>query len=96
MGLNPNKPLLNDRTTSLIVSPDGTAANYPTVLLSMEDAKLLREYKKWLLRNGYREALYCNACYAANRSDGLEAYVTPDQMLFKCRCRALYYKGQTL
>ena len=93
--ITPEKPLLNDKTAAMIVAPDGTVASFPTIVISHEDAKLLRAYKKWLLRNGYREALYCNQCYSANRSDGLEAYVTDERMLFKCRCRAQYYQGAT-
>ena len=94
--INPEKPLLGDKTNSLIVSPDGTAANYPTVLLSMEDAKLLREYKKFLLRMGLKEAVYCNSCYERNLSHGTEFFVTSDQIMIKCRCQVRFYQGQTL
>ena len=94
--ISPEKPLLGDKTAALIVAPDGTVANYPTVVLSMEEAKLLREYKKFLLRQGLKEALYCNACFESNLSHGTEAYVTTDQIVIKCRCRLRFYQGQTL
>ena len=90
------KPLLSDYAPSQIISPDGSVMNAPALTLSMEDAKLLRVYKKFLLRNGLKEALYCNACFESNRSHGLEAFVTDDQILFRCRCRSLFYQGATL
>ena len=66
------------------------------LLMSLEDAKLLRAYKKFLLINGLKEALYCVRCFEGMRSDGTEAFVTADQILIRCRCRRLYYDGQTL
>ncbi len=63
--------------------------------LSTEDAKLLRDYKRFLLRHGYKEALYCNVCHEAGRRDGLEAHVTSDDILLRCRCRNQFYKGPT-
>ena len=66
------------------------------MLLSIEEAKLLREYKKFLLRHGLKEALYCNACFERNLSHGTEAYVTSEQIVIKCRCRLRFYQGQTL
>ena len=94
--INPEKPLLGDLTKSTIVAPDGSVANYPTVLLSHEDAKLLREYKKFLLRNGLKEAVYCNLCFERNLADGTEFFVTADQIVIKCRCKLRFYQGQTL
>lgn len=96
MSLNPERTLETDKTQSVVIAPDGTVANYPTVVLSLEDAKLLREYKKFLLRHGLREALYCNNCFEHNLSHGTEAYVTPDQIVIRCRCRLRFYQGQTL
>ena len=93
--INPEKPLLNDTSKTVIISPDGTAASYPTTLISDADAKLLREYKKWMQRNGYKEALYCNRCFEMNLHDGTEAWVTGDKILIKCRCRVQYYQGAT-
>jgi len=96
MALSPERPRLNDYVPAQLVGPDGSLLNAPTLMLSLEDAKLLREYKKWLLRNGYREALYCTRCFESNRQDGLHAFVTDQRILFKCRCRSLLYEGQTL
>ena len=90
------KPLLGDFQSAQIVGADGSVINAPTLMLSLEDAKLLRAYKKFLLRNRLKEALYCETCHEDNRSHGLEAFVTDSQILFRCRCRSLFYQGQTL
>lgn len=94
--MNPEKPLLNDYQPSTLIASDGTVLNAPALTMTTEEAKLLREYKKFLLRHGLKEALYCNSCFEQNRQDGTRAYVTPDQILIECRCRRLFYQGQTL
>ena len=78
---------------STIVTPQGDPATVPTVLLSAQDADLLRRYKKFLAAQGLREALYCNACWDKNLSDGTEAYVTGTQIVIRCRCRLRFYGG---
>ncbi len=92
----PSKPLLNDSAPLQLVGPDGTLIHAQALTLTDEDARLLRTYKKFLLHYGYREALYCTRCFEGNRSDGLDAYVTDHKILFRCRCRSLFYEGQTL
>lgn len=84
-----------DRERGTIVLPDGTDQAVEFRMLSHEDAKLLRDYKRFLLRHGYKEALYCNVCHESNRASGLEAHVTPDDILLRCRCRNQFYKGPT-
>ena len=95
MSANPTKPLLNDQTKSVIVAPDGTPASLPTVLLTGEEAKLLREYRKFLDRHRIKEAAYCSDCWESNLQHGMKAFVTPENILFQCRCRALYFHGPT-
>lgn len=84
-----------DVTDAALVGPDGSLANKPTILFDAEEAALLRRYKKLLAKHGLREALYCNACWEGNRSDGMRAFVRDDQILFECRCRTLFHQGQT-
>ena len=96
MSISPEKPLLSDTGTATIVAPDGTVANYPSITLSHEDAKLLREYKKFLQRNHLQEALYCLSCYERNLAHGCEAFVTTERIVIKCRCRIRAYAGATL
>lgn len=84
-----------ETTKSVILAPDGSVATLPTTILTGEEAQLLREYKKFLLRHGYKEALYCDSCWNQNLQHGTEAYVTDDRIGIKCRCRFTYFQGQT-
>ena len=96
MATAPEKSLLNDTTKSVIYGPDGSVASLPTIIITHEEAKLLREYKKFLLRHRLREALFCRDCWNSNLADGCEAYVTTDQIMIRCRCRARFYQGASL
>ena len=85
-----------DKTSGVIIDPHtGGRANVPTIQFETDDARLLREYKKLLKKYGLREALYCNACFEARLSDGLDAHVTDTQIVFKCRCTLRVYMGPT-
>lgn len=86
---------LAEKTTTQILAPDGSVASLPTVLLSDEDARLLRTYKKFLQKHGLREALYCNQCWSGEREDGCKAFVTTNQVLIQCRCRMRFHQGMT-
>ena len=95
MSTNPVKPLLNDTTKSVIVAPDGTPATLPTVILTGEEAKLLREYKKFKQRHRILEANYCEDCWEQNRNHGMDGYVSNESIFVRCRCRALHFQGPT-
>jgi hypothetical protein len=84
-----------DTTTGTIVNPDGTVANRPTVLLTQEEAELLRRYKQFLRKRGLREALYCQSCWDGNREDGCKAFVTTEQIAIVCRCTTRFFQGST-
>lgn len=84
-----------DVVSGSIVGPDGSVLNKPTVILTTEEAELLRKYKQFLQRRGLREAVYCNHCFDGNLEDGMRAFVRDDQILFECRHRMLFYQGQT-
>lgn len=85
----------SDVTTGTLVDKDGNVLNKPTVLLSKEEAELLRQYKKFLHKRGLREALYCTTCWQGNLEDGMNAFVTDGQILFTCRHRMLFFQGQS-
>jgi hypothetical protein len=85
----------SDVTTGTLVDANGEVVNKPTVVLSKEEADLLRTYKKFLQKRGLREALYCNTCWGGNLSDGMDAFVTDGQILMKCRHRMLFFQGQS-
>lgn len=89
--LQPN----GDVVEGSLVDANGDVVNKPTHLLTQEEAELLRKYKKFLAKRGLREALYCDHCFHGDLSDGMDAFVTDGQILFKCSHRLLYYQGQT-
>ena len=90
------KPIENDKTTSIVLDANGVPVTLPTVLLSSEDAALLRLYKKFLQRHGIQEANYCQTCWDRSAlEDGMRVFVTDADILFECRHRRLIYKGQS-
>lgn len=84
-----------DKTSGIIVGPSGEPINVPTVLLTAEEARLLRLYKKFLHNNGLREAIHCNSCWDGGWHDGTQAYVTDQEIVIRCRCSLRYFKGPT-
>lgn len=76
--------------------PDGIALIAPSrMTLSTEEAEVLRAWKTILLRLGLKEALRCNACFEANRADGVEARVLTAEIRIACRCRCYTFAGYT-
>jgi hypothetical protein len=63
--------------------------------IAQGDAELLRRYKKFLLKYGMKEALWCVRCAADGRPDGLRASVMDDKIEMACRCTVRRYRGQT-
>ncbi len=95
--INPTKPLLNDTVTAQLVGPDGALIKRPALMLTMEEAKLLRAYKKFLLSHRLREApVRCEDCFANNRNDFHTFFVLDEQIMYACDCKELFYRGQTL
>ena len=91
MLIRPNSDVL----PGTIVDANGEVVNKPTQLLTKEEAELLRKYKKFLEARGLREALFCSTCWSGDLSDGMDAHVTPHQIMFKCSHRLLFYQGYT-
>jgi len=86
----------NDMTTGLILTPDGQAASKPTIILSAEQARIMREYKKKVLGPlGLKEALYCDSCWEHDLSHGCNANVTDNQIAIVCRCQIRFFQGPT-
>jgi hypothetical protein len=84
----------------IIPSTSGTATlgdseELPNVQLSLEDARLLREYKKFLTRHGLKEALYCSNCWSGTKEDGCKAFVRDEAIMIGCRCCVRSFQGQT-
>lgn len=64
--------------------------------LSVDVARLLRQYKKVLLDTGLKEALHCNACFELGMADGCDASVTDSQIKIRCRCTNRTFVGSSL
>lgn len=98
MSANPSKDLLSDRTTATITAENGEVTTKPTILLTNDEARMLREYRQFLLRRGLKEALFCNNCFQQGdmARDGVKMFVTPNQIAIECRCSLRFYQGQTL
>lgn len=81
-----------DKTT--ILAPDGSVATKDTEYLSLEEVKLLRAYKKFLLARGYQESLRCLRCFESNRESGTRAAVGDNgDIIILCHCRNLFHSG---
>lgn len=64
--------------------------------LSLDAARLLRQYKKVLAALGLKEALHCNACFELGQLDGCDASVTDSQIKIDCRCTRRRFTGSSL
>ena len=83
--------------SATILAPDGSVANLAEEGLTDAELQLLADYKKFLERRGYREALYCNRCWDHNLADGCNAMVQTSgfsvRAMIKCRCRFVHGAG---
>lgn len=63
--------------------------------LTDADAELLRRYKRFMLKHGLVESLWCQMCEALDQPEGLRASVMDDRIDLECRCTVRRYRGQT-
>lgn len=86
---------MSEKTTGTIILPTGEEESVPTIILDAEDAHVLRQYKKFLLKYGLAEAVRCKHCFETlgQSMSGMEAHVTDHEILFRCRHRMLYHRG---
>jgi hypothetical protein len=70
----------------------------PAVPLTTEEARMLREFRKFLLRAGLQINVRCAKC--ATDRNGRPGYldwtIGPEKVIFMCGCRQIVYLGQTL
>ena len=78
---------------SPIVLTDAPAETFVT--LSVDEAKLLRAYKRILEDFGWVEGLDCQTCHAEGSAAGCRAFVTDTRIAIICRHRTLQFIGQT-
>lgn len=63
--------------------------------LSDTDAELLRRYKRFLMKHGLVESLWCQMCAALEQPEGLRASVMDGAIDMECRCTVRRHRGQT-
>lgn len=63
--------------------------------ISESDAELLRQYKRFLMKHGLNESLWCHMCAALEQPEGLRASVMDAKIDLECRCTVRRYRGQT-
>lgn len=64
-------------------------------LMTDDDARLLRNYKKFLLKLHLKELLYCRKCDEHGDHPGVRASVTDSKIDVQCRCTTRRYRGQS-
>lgn len=84
-----------EKSVGTIIDPHTGEKAISTVLFSVEEARILREYKKILQRYAMKEALFCDHCWDKNVEHGLEAFVTDQMIAFRCRCTQRVFQGPT-
>lgn len=86
--------------TVTLYGPDGEQVTKPREPLTEQELRLLVEYKLFLRKHNYREALYCNKCWDRDLNDGTKAQINTSgfsvEALIECRCRVSYGKGTGL
>lgn len=88
-------PVTPDTVT--LYDANGEPTDLPHEPLSDDELRLLLEYKKFLQKHEYREAVYCNRCWGKNLAEGTEFRVQTSgltvEAIIRCRCRTAYGKG---
>jgi hypothetical protein len=87
-------PTAPDKVT---LTDEAGSETLPHEPLTEDELRLLLEYKKFLQRHDYREAVYCSRCWGNDLADGTQFRVQTSgftvEALIRCRCRVAYGKG---
>lgn len=78
--------------SDLMQMTDDGRVNEP---LTDTDAELLRRYKRFLMKHGLIESLWCHMCAALDQPEGLRASVMDAAIDLECRCTVRRHRGQT-
>lgn len=83
-----------------LYGPDGNAVmkDLPAEPLTIEEAKILRAFKKILVRRQLQHNFRCGKCHQ-NRSGQpgyLDWTIASDKIILMCGCRQIVYLGQTV
>src|SRR3990167_2689969 len=87
------KPVALDQTTSTILAPDGTPAQKPCTLLSLDECSVIRDYHQLLKSLGLQAELFCRTCYDGRRESQSAVNITSADVHIICGCRLLYGRG---
>lgn len=68
----------------------------PETKIQTADAYLLRRYQKFVLKHGFKEALWCLKCEDEGEASGMRAYVTASSIALICRCQMRTFVGLTI
>lgn len=79
-----------------ITDSEGKLLLRPTIELSVEEAQAMRRAAKLLRSRRFRMTIRCDACFEANRGDGMRGEINSQHIFLECRCRILKFSGQTL
>jgi len=66
------------------------------VEFTVQEAQLLRSYRRFLEKHHLKEALYCGKCWERELSDGCKAFVRPEAIMIQCRCTERTFDGATI
>lgn len=89
--MNEFRSFQNQSPDLIQVSDDGRVSEP----ISEREAEMLRAYKRFLMKHGLIESLWCHMCAELNQPEGLRACVTDGKIDFECRCTVRRYRGQT-
>jgi len=79
-----------------LTAADGSLLTRKTETLTSTEAQLLRAAARLLRARRFRMTVRCDACFEANRGDGMRGEINSRSINLECRCRFLKFDGQTL
>lgn len=79
-----------------LTAEDGSLLFRTTETLTPRDAQALRAAARLLRQRRFRMTVRCDACFEANRGDGMRGEISRSHIHLECRCRFLKFDGETL
>lgn len=79
-----------------LTAADGSLLSRQTVTLTPDEAGILRAAARLLRARRFRMTVRCDACFEANRGDGMRGQIDSRSIRLECRCRFIQFDGATL
>ncbi len=102
MSSDVQRPRASDKVAGTILGPDGAPASRPTVVLSPDEAALVRSYMWMMISAGYDPSFGCIQCLPVGprgyRIDPevMATYLIDEaQIVITCACRQVFHQGHT-